>query len=160
MIEKENIMAYASKELKDKVNALIKEVAKEMNVKLGFSIKIENHSKISVNIRSCSIDLAKEHREFIEERYNYVIEHNLQEVPRYERIVQIKNYLDNYGEIRFSKDNPDEVFSGKALELMEKIRDAVKCEYYNDSDVMRDYFDIAYYYDIKIGDSASGFKVV
>ena len=153
-------MAYASKELKDKVNALIKEVAKEMNVKLGFSIKIENHSKISVNIRSCSIDLAKEHREFIEERYNYVVEHNLQEVPRYERIVQIKNYLDNYGEIRFSKDNPDEVFSGKALELMEKIRDAVKCEYYNDSDVMRDYFDIAYYYDIKIGDSASGFKVV
>ena len=153
-------MAYAPKELKDKVNGLIKAVAKEMGVKLSFSIKRENCSKISVNIRSCSIDLVKEHREYVENKMAYYNENpHLKECRSYDRIASLHNYLMR-DEIRFSKDNPDEIFSGKALELMEKIRDAVKCDYYNDSDAMRDYFDIAYYYDISIGDSASGFKVV
>lgn len=152
-------MAYAHKELKVKVNGLIKEIAKEMDIKLGFSIKIENHSKIIVNIRSCSIDLAKEHKEFLEKEVAYAVENNLQVLSKYDRLISLKNAL-GWGDIRFSKDNPSEVFSGKALELMEKIRDAVKCDYYNDSDSMRDYFDIAYYYDIRIGDSESGFKAV
>lgn len=152
-------MAYAPKELKVKVNNLIKAVAKEMNIKLGFSIKIENCSKISVNIRSCSIDLAKEHREYVESKMAYYNENShLKECQDFERVDSLHNYLMR-DEIRFSKDNPNEIFSGKALVLMEKIRDAVKCDYYNDSDSMSDYFDIAYYYDISIGDSASGFKV-
>lgn len=152
-------MAYASKELKVKVNNLIKAVAKEMDIKLGFSIKIENCSKISVNIRSCSIDLAKEHREYVEKKMAYYDENpRLKEGRSYDRIAHLSNKLSR-DEIYFNKDDPAEIFSGKALELMEKIRDAVKCDYYNDSDAMRDYFDIAYYYDISIGESASGFKV-
>lgn len=153
-------MAYASKELKVKVNALIKEIAKEMGIKLGFSIKLENYSRIVVNIRSCSIDLAKEHREYIENKMAYYNENShLKDGSKYDRIASIYNNLMR-DEIRFSKDNPSEIFSGKALELLEKIRDAVKCEYYNNSDAMRDYFDVAYYYDISIGDSDSGFKAV
>ena len=146
-------MAYASKELKVKVNAMIKAIAKDMGIKLGFSIKLENYSKIIVNIRSCSIDLAAEHRAYVEEKMSYYNENpHLKEGNRYDRIAHLHNKLMR-DEIYFNKDKPADIFSGKALELLEKILAAVKCDHYDDSDAMRYYFDAAYYYDICIADN-------
>lgn len=149
-------MAYASKELKAKVNGLVKEIAKDMGIKLGFSIRIDGYSKLILNIRSCSIDLAKEHKEAVAEIVENPNKYCGREI---DRAISYHNSL-AYGDIRFSKDRPEEIFKGKALELMERIRDAVKVDFYDDSDAMRDYFACAYYYDIQIGGSEAGFKVV
>lgn len=151
-------MALASKELKDKINLLVKDIAKDMDIKLGFSIKIADCQKIILNIRSCSIDLASLHKESVESKYNHLIAIK-DDGRRFDRFSSLHyDLMEN--NINFSCDKPEEIFEGKALELLQKIRDAVKCDFYNDSDSTHDYFDIAYYYDIRIGDGKSGFKVV
>jgi hypothetical protein len=53
-----------------------------------------------------------------------------------------------------------EHFSGKALELLDKIVPAMySADYYDNSDAQYDYFDTAYYIDVSIGKYNKPFEV-
>lgn len=71
------------------------------------------------------------------------------------------------GDIDFGGNHPnvntywlDKFFDGIALEFLTEAVNALKSAgYYNNSDAMRDYFDIAYYVDIQIGTFNKPYKL-
>jgi len=118
-------MAYMNQEKKAKIASLIKPLLKQYGIK--GSLAVRHHSSIVLNIKSGPIDF---------------ISNINQGEPQY----RAKDYI---------QVNPywfQEHFTGVAKEFLAKAFDALKSAgYYNNSDAMTDYFDVAYYYDINIG---------
>lgn len=133
--------------------------------KIGFSIRVYDYSKYILNIHSLSVDVmenALEHSAAVMERLD-----RARDCKAYERAYHISNEVkrfnedrsDAYSSVRFSECNPEMELSGKALEIVKDLYEALKCEYENNSDVMRDYFDISYYYELNFGSGKRGFSV-
>lgn len=158
-------MAYASKELKEKVVSLIKDKAKEMNIKVELNVKIRNYSTLCVNIKGCSIDLKQNLIDTVSARIAELEESGCYSIFEMERLQKLLNenankgvdYHENYG-LSFDSEL-QKSFSGQALEFVKSVMDAIKCDYYDNSDPMTDYFDTAYYYDLSIGKNKNGLIV-
>lgn len=157
-------MAYASKELKTKVVGLIKDQAKSRDIKITLSSKIVNHSTLKVNISACSINLRNNLIQTLTERLNSMKVSGCYGVNEYERaekaLLDNTNMTDESMQLRglnFSYNDLDQYFSGAALNLVEDIVRAIKCDFYDNSNVMIDYFDTAYYWDLSIGENKGGF---
>lgn len=146
--------------LKSKVIGLIKQSANDMGVNLRVTASIKDYSALKVNIQSCSIDLKQNMIDTIKEK---LVNGRLLGTDR-DYLQRILSELEQVTEvpqsIPCSEHKLDKLFSGKALELMQRLFTNIRCDYYCNSDVSRDYFDVAYYYDLTIGKNKAGFKVI
>ena len=125
-------MAYMNQEKKKALAPAIKAVLKKHGYK--GSIAINNHSTLVVNIKEGTADfigMANEKNREIAERRN-------QRYYPSEGYVQVNTYYpEHYGE---------------AKEFLEELIAAMKgTSGYNNTDAQIDYFDIAYYLDINVG---------
>jgi len=125
-------MAYMNQEKKKALAPGIKAVLKKHGYK--GSIAVNNHSTLVVNIKEGAADfigMANEKNREIAERRNHPYYPN-------EGYVQVNTYYpEHYGE---------------AKEFLEELIAAMKgTGWYNNTDAQIDYFDIAYYLDINVG---------
>lgn len=129
-------MAYVSKELKAKVAASLKVALKDVNIK--YSLSVQNHSSLRITISRSNIDFIGNYnaKAIVDRRTGYGNE-------------ILKITADNFNVNHHWLDTS---FDGEALKVLEVI---TKClyseEYYNNSDVMSDYFDVSHYIDICVG---------
>lgn len=139
-------MAYMSQEKKAKIAPQIKLLLKKYNLK--GSLRVRNHSTIVLTLSAGKID-------FIE---NFIQNDN----PLYNRMSE-----DSINRLR--KDpcldvNPywyHEHFSGVAKNCLKELFGALySADWYDNSDIMTDYFDTAYYVDIHIGKWDKPYKVL
>lgn len=157
-------MAHATKELKIKVQRLIQEYCKQHNIKLRFSMAIRHHTELRVNIQACSIDLVGNCIETMEAR----LKDKANPLPlgakreQFEHVdlkfnKERRKSFNEFQSLKFNEYNLTNYFSGQALELMKAVYDALKVEYFNESDISTDYHNVAYYYSFHIGNSKLGF---
>lgn len=134
-------MAYMNQEKKAAIKANLDKALKGTGVK--FSLSVRSHMTIVCTIKSAPIDLIANYNKTVGNRPGGFRNGN-----------EAVNYLDV---------NPywyKEHFSGKALELVDKIVKAMyTANYYDNSDAMTDYFDTAYYVDVNIGKWNKPFEV-
>lgn len=146
--------------LKTKVLDLIKDHSKNLGINIRVTARIKDYSVLKVNIQSCSIDLKQNLIETVKDK----LENGRLIGTDREYLQNVLNTIEQESEtpqhIPFSLHKLNIMFSGKALELLEKVHAAIRCDYYCDSDVGRDYIDVAYYYDLTIGNNKAGFKVI
>lgn len=115
-------MAYVSKELKKELVAKLKPIMKEYGVRATY--KVRHHSKLEINIRSGELfEVANEDSMTI---------YGVGNEPS-------KGTIESFGS------------DSKEIELLKKIFDIVNERNYDNSDVMTDYFDVGFYWEINIG---------
>lgn len=135
-------MAYMNQEKKAKIKENLNKVLKGTNIK--FSLRVRNHTTIECTIKSAPID-------FIE-NFNETCSKN----PRYVK----DGFTKQTGSIDVNTYWYKEHFSGKPLEVIDKIVKALySADYYDNSDIMTDYFDTAYYVNLSIGRWDKPFQV-
>ena len=115
-------MAHITQEKKKEIAVLIKPLLKEYGIK--GTLSISNHSTIYLNLKSGKLDL-------------------------------MGNCSGSSGR-DYIQVNPwsfDRDFSGACLEFLTKAHNALRsADWYDNTDVMTDYFDTAYYYYVHIGE--------
>lgn len=106
----------------DDVRMIRNKLKEEFGNTLKFNVRNSNKMKVIVVIKSGKIDFS-----------DLLGEYDYCNVNHY--------YLENYGEYQ---------------EIFEKIERIIKTApqrgWYNNSDIQRDYFDVSYYYDIRVGE--------
>ena len=145
------------------VISLIKEKTKDLKVKIELNVKVRNYSTLCVNIKGCSIDLKQNLIDTITGRIIEMEASGCYSVFEMQRLKKLLNENDNrsneyhetYG-LSFDLNEPEKTFSGDALDLIKGVIESIKCEYYDHSDPMTDYFNTAYYYDLSIGKNKNG----
>ena len=136
-------MAYMNQQKKAVIKANLEKALKGTGVK--FSLSVRNHSTISCTIKSAPIDLIANSNETCGKDFYQVSRGFKPNDSRYEQ-VNPYHYKDH--------------FSGKALEIVDKVVKALyTADYYDRSDAMTDYFDTAYYVDVNIGKWNKPFEV-
>lgn len=149
-----------SDKLKNKVINLINETSKSMDIKIKTTAKIKDFRVLKINIQSCSIDLKQNQIETIKNllENGCLLGTDREYLTR--TLANIEDTKDMPTYVQCSEHSLKKLFSGKALDLIEKIYSNIRCDYYENSDVSRDYFDVAYYYDLSIGNNKVGFQVI
>lgn len=123
-------MAYMNAETKATIAELVKPILKKYGIKGSLSVR--NHSSICLNIKSGPIDFISNANETNKARNG----------ERWD----VKDYLQV--NVYWIQDH----FTGVAREfLLEAVMALKGAGYYNNSDAMTDYFDVAYYYNINVG---------
>lgn len=127
-------MAYVSKELKAKVAEILKaEFGKDPKARgFKYSLSIHHYSTLVCTISEGSIDFITNTNEVNAAKYN-------------DRWTPATN------SIQVNEYHLDSNFSGKALEVLKKIKAALDTDNFDHSDVMTDYFHVGHYIDIQIG---------
>lgn len=159
-------MAYASKELKAKVIDLIKTEAKAKDIKITLNTKIVHDMRLVVNVSACSIDLKQNLLDTLQatlDKLKAQATVGSLEIQSLERMLKANLSRSDaesadYG-LDFNVQYLDRFFSGEALDLVRAVVKSIKCDYFNNSDLASDYFDVSYYWDLKIGKNKGGFKV-
>ena len=135
-------MAYVSQEMKKDLAPQIKAVLKKYGLK--GSIGVRHHSSLVVNIKSGILDLVGASNR-----------HRIEEAKRR----GIQPYIDNYIQVNenYVSDWMKAIGESKIAKFYDELVAAMKgvgsqsVEWYNNSDIMTDYFDRAYYIDINVG---------
>ena len=134
-------MAYMNQEKKAKIKANLDKALKGTGVK--FSLSVRNHMAIAINIKSAPVDFIKNFNETVARQPG-----GFRNGSPAEKYISVNQYWYK------------EHFSGKALELLDKIVPAMySADYYDNSDAQYDYFDTAYYIDVSIGKYNKPFEV-
>ena len=123
-------MSYISTEDVKKIRVALKN---EFGKKLKFGVrKSPSHHSVSVTIKSGTVD------------FSDIMRNNT-----YDQ-VQVNHYhLQNYG-----------VHKSLFEKIVEIIKTAPSKKWYNNSDAMIDYFDVAFYFDLNVGDWDKPYKKV
>ena len=123
-------MSYISTEDVKKIRVALKN---EFGKKLKFGVrKSPSHHSVSVTIKSGTVD------------FSAIMRNNT-----YEQ-VQVNHYhLQNYG-----------VHKSLFEKIVEIIKTAPSNKWYDNSDAMIDYFDVAFYFDLNVGDWNNPYKKV
>jgi len=124
-------MAYVSQELKAKVAPVVKAILKKYGVKGSLAVK--NHSTLVLNIKSGSMDFIS--------NYNETMEHQ----PKSEYWKPAENSL-SVNQYWFH-----EHFTGRCLDFLNEIMDAMNDGNWDKSDIQSDYFNVGWYVDINVG---------
>ena len=128
-------MAYMNQEKKARIAAAVKPILKKYGLKGSF--KVGHHSTIVLTIKSGAIDFIG--------NLNWKCSNDHYQVSRGFRPI-----TGGYTDV-----NPywyQDHFDGDALACLNEIMPAMySADYYNRSDIQTDYFDVAYYVDVKIG---------
>ena len=129
-------MAYMNQEKKQAFAAELKklDILKKHNVK--YSLAVRNHSTIVCNIKSADLDFIADFKNTVKNNRADYLDNLNYEI----KDIQVNTYwLDSH-------------HSGECLEVLQAIKNVLYGQgYYNNSDAMVDYFDVAYYVDINIG---------
>ena len=136
-------MAYVSQEMKKDLAPQIKSVLKKYGIK--GSIGVRNHSSLVVNIKSGILDLigaSNKHR--MEDALRrgtipYIGDDYIQVNENY-----MSDWMEEVGESKIAKFYDELVAAMKGLGSQSVV-------WYNNSDIMTDYFDRSYYIDINVG---------
>lgn len=146
--------------LKKKVLGLIQESSKNLGVKTNVTARIKDFMSLKVNIQSCSLDL----KQNLIDTVKHQLEHGRLLGTEREYLESVlceaERETDEPNHVHCSVHRLKKLFSGQSLELLEKIHSDIRCDYYCNSDVGRDYIDVAYYYDLTIGKNKTGFRVI
>jgi len=126
-------MAYMSQEKKSKINAVIKPILK--NYGLKGSLSVNNHSTLVLTIKAGSIDFLGNYKDKINLSLSRKPFHGFHE----EKYIQVNQY--------YLADQ----FSGRALEVMEKLKTTMFAGNHDNSDAMIDHFDVGWYVSINVG---------
>ena len=131
-------MAYVSQEDKKELAVGIKKVLKKYNVK--GTIGVHNHSTIVVRLRSGDLDILGNYWE------NYLRQVELRRIDPWNKRSEKPTSLTV---------NPhcvDSCYSGEVRAFLEELIVEMKGErYFNESDMMTDYFHCSHYLDIEVG---------
>lgn len=129
-------MAYVSKELKAELAPKIKAVLKKYH--MSGTISIHHHSSLVVTLRSGALDLIGDANLF----------NQAYAARTGQRVVEVKGYYQanpNYS-------GEEHSVNAEVGKFFKELVAAMKGDsWYNDSDIQRDHFDIAYYLDINVG---------
>ena len=70
-------------------------------------------------------------------------------------------YFDDGEDVRVNNYHIDRNYEGKQAEVLNKVDNIIRSagDYYDDSDIMTDYFNVAFYYSIHIGGNKPHVKV-
>ena len=126
-------MAYINQETKANIVAAIKPIFKKYGVKASFAVR--NHSTFVVNIKSGRLDF----------------------IGNYNSTQDNRSYG---GDVHYAKDHLDvnqywykEHFTGEVQDLLDELYTAIKKagNWFDKSDIMSDYFHVAYYIDVNVG---------
>jgi len=131
-------MAYMNQEKKKAIAPNIKAVLKKYGMK--GTIGVRNHMSLVVNIKEGKLDLlgsAQKHNDMVAER-------------RGQQSYPVGTYLqvNEHHAANWSREAGDNKIADFYDELIAAMKGA---GWYNNSDAMIDYFDIAYYIDINVG---------
>lgn len=119
-------MAYVSQELKAKLAPKIKEICKKYGVKA--SLAVRHHSTLVLNIKSGNIDFIGNFNEKCDPRY----------LAKDDIDVNVYWYHEH--------------FDGVAREFLSEIIPALKGDdYFDESDIMSDYFHCSHYFSVHVG---------
>lgn len=119
-------MAYMSQDHKARIAAVVKPILKKYGIK--GSLAVRHHSTLVLNIKSGTIDFVGNFNETCNPQY--LADGNIDVNPYH-----YKNH-----------------FSGRALDFLSEVIPAMYGpEYFNDSDIMTDYFHCSHYVDVNIG---------
>lgn len=128
-------MSYITKEQVQAKTIKLKQLAKQYGIKL--SVSGSNSSTIKVTIQEGKIDFFWNMSQCIEDTYYIDREY-----------IQVNHYY------------LDKSFSGIALECLEKIKEVLFEDHWDESDVQSDYFNCSYYIAIHIGRYDKPYKVI
>ena len=118
-------MAWMNQEKKKIIATALKEVFKDYKIK--YSLKVLHHSSISLTIREGDVDF----------------------ISNWEKINQM---IANGNYLQVNQYWIESNFSGIVKDILLKVDEAMRsADWYDKSDAMVDYFETAYYYDIRIG---------
>jgi hypothetical protein len=124
-------MAYMNQNRKAIIASKIKPILKKYGMKGSLSVR--NHSTIVLTLSEGPIDFAKDGNMVLQ--FGYHLDVN----PYW--------YQDHY--------------NGKSKQFLDEIIPAMKSAgWYDNSDAMTDYFDTAYYFDVRVGKWNKQYKVV
>ena len=127
-------MAWMNQERKAKIAAKLKELLNGKNLK--YSLKVLHHSKIMITIRQGDIDFIGNW----EKTNNKVADSDYLQVNHY--------WIEKH-------------FSDEVRDVLLAIDNAMRAaDWYDKSDAMVDYFETAYYYDIRVGDWSKPYKLI
>ena len=128
-------MAYMNQERKQKIATMLKPILAKYKVKGSLSVR--NHSTIVLTLKSGAIDFIG--------NSNRVCGNDFYQVQR-----GFKPTTSGFKQV-----NPywfQDHYDGEAKEFLTKAFNALKsADWYDESDAMTDYFNIAYYVDVNIG---------
>lgn len=125
-------MAYMNQ---DKKKAIVAQLKKIIPLDWKWSVAVENHSTLHLNIASAPVDLIGEMRAYTDPAYhNYVGKDAAK--PSY--AIPNHHWLDN-------------AYKGELLVLFENIKEAMMFGNHDNSDIMTDYFDVGHYISINLG---------
>ena len=123
-------MSYISTEDVKKIRVALKN---EFGKKLKFAVrKSPSHHSVGVTIKSGTVDFS-----------------DLMKNNTYDQIQVNQYHLPNYG-----------VHQSLFEKIVEIIKTAPSKKWYNNSDAMIDYFDVAFYFDLNVGDWNNPYKKV
>ena len=172
-------MAFISKETATKIRKEIRAIAKKYGCKL--SAKIDNNTKLDVVITEGELDVVADYKI----SQNQAIENTVRKIAMksveldkkafFEElektvsgVMEPEKYFYPYlefvqilkGDIRV--ENAKYHFTGEAGKMIAEIEKAIKKfgDWHDDSDVMSDYFDIAFYYNISVGSWDKPYKKI
>jgi hypothetical protein len=134
-------MAYMSQEKKKKIAEELKKVLKGTGIK--YTLGVHNHSTIVMKIKAGPVDFIG----------NYI--ETLSQKPQYQRTMDTKMTYMQVNDFHY-KDQ----FTGKALEILEKIIPTMNVGNHNRSDILTDYFDVGWYLSVNIGTWDAPYQVV
>ena len=124
-------MSYISTEDVKKIRVALKN---EFGKKLKFGVrKSPSHHSVSVTIKSGTVDFSD-----IMRKNNF-----------YDQVQVNQYHLQNYG-----------VHKSLFEKIVEIIKTAPSNKWYDNSDAMIDYFDVAFYFDLNVGDWNNPYKKV
>ena len=126
-------MAYMNQEKKKEIAKLLKEKLKGRDIK--YTLGVDNHSTIIMNINSGSVDFIK--------NYNESKTDDQRVMNGYE--VEAKDYI-NVNEYYIN-----DYFTGDALDILSTAKECLDLNNFDKSDVMTDYFHVGHYTEINIG---------
>ena len=140
-------MAYFSQEMKKIVTPAIKAVLKKYG--MTGTIAVKHHMSLVVNIKSGKLDLlgaAQKHVDMVNEQ----------------RGMKYNGDIDNYLQVNqfYAAEWARKVGEEEIANFYDELIAAMKGDgWYNNSDPMTDYFDIAYYTDINVGKWDKGYEL-
>jgi hypothetical protein len=135
-------MAYVSQELKAKIAPNVKAILKKY--KLKGSLSVNNHSTLVLTLKSGKIDFA--------ENFNATC------VVRDPADVAINRAK---GHIQVNTYHYQKQYTGKAVKFFDEVMVAMKGDtWFDKSDIMTDYFHVAYYISINVGKWNKDYEVI
>lgn len=126
-------MAYMSQENKAKIAPVVKAILKKYGIK--GTLSVQNHSTLTLNIKSGKIDFIS----------------NSNETCANDPYQVARGVQPSVGYISVNPYHYASHFSGKALKFIDEVLRAMNAGNHNNSRIEIDYFDVGWYVNVNIG---------